>query len=307
MKYLYVTGANGFLGKKIVEYLKDKNWFDRVFLIVRDKNIYFYQNEIFDTLTYDGFYSLSASEEQALDNNDIEKILLHLAFTRSSEPEKLMSSVRLLENVSNACLKNKINKIINVSSQSVYNPYREESAKETDLPSPDSLYGIAKIYTESYLNLFSKKNSISVFHLRLASLAGLGLDNRITTRMLKDAYLKNKINISSSKEQFSYLMVEDAARMLSYIANNLELASHTVYNIGSFESYSLKTIVEIILEIFKDRQLPKPTVNIINSTGAQYNNSLNMDRMSQDFNLKDKISLEESLNDILENLINEAK
>lgn len=303
MKYLYITGANGFLGRKIINFLSDKSWFNKIFLIVREKSIFPLEDEVFSTLTYEDFYS--ECYDTYSENNNIEKILLHLAFTRSSQSEDLMSSIRLLENVSEACLHNKIKTIINVSSQSVYNPYRSNTADESDLPHPNSLYGIFKVYSESYLNLFSKKYSVKVIHLRLASLIGAGLNNRITTRLLKDAYFDRKINISSYKEKFSYLTVEDAARMVCCIVNNTNIALHTVYNIGSFETYSLKNIAEIILNLFEKQKLLKPEVNIINSTGPQYNNTLNLNRMMQDFNLENEISLEESLDEILQNLITE--
>ena len=303
MKVLYITGANGFLGRKIVDYLNESNWFAKIFLIVRDKNNFFYENRIFRILTYNEFYSLDSSQDELLTDNNIEKILLHLAFPRSNDIEKLMTNTQLIENVTLACLNQRINKIINISSQSVYNSYRETSAKETDLPCPNDPYGVFKIYSESYLNMFSNIYPVQVIHLRLASLIGAGLDNRITTRLVKDAYIKQKIEISSSKEQFSYLEVEDAARMIAYIANNLELATHTIYNIGSFESYNLKTIVEMILDIFQNERLAKPIINIADSMGVQYNNSLNVDRMLYDFNLKAEITLKESLRTTLKNLI----
>ena len=305
MKYLYITGANGFLGREIIKHLDGNNLFDKIFLIVRNINTLTLENDKFNIITYDEFYSSSSLQE--ISSMNINKILLHLAFARSTNPDDLMANVRLLDSITRASIHNGINSIINISSQSIYDLYRGNPAIETDFPEPNNAYGVFKFYSESYLNLFSNRYGIPVIHLRLASLVGIGLNSRITTRLLKDAFKKQKMIISSNKEQFSFFFFYDAARMICNIASNLELAKHTVYNIGSFESYSLKSIVEIILAIFKDKQLPIPIVNIKESAGPQFNNSLNLDRMKQDFNLKEEISLKDSLNEILQNLMMEMK
>ncbi len=289
MKILFITGSNGFLGSSIINYLFDNRLLNKVFALSRGLSADSCKSMICN-VSYEDFYSntykLSKSETG---------VLLHLAFARSHNTESIIESIRLLEKVSLSAKNSGISTIINVSSQSVYSQYRDKAADESDLPEPQGLYGIAKYYSETYLEHFSRKFDIKIINLRLASLIGPGLDQRIIPRLINSAITEKQIKITSNMEQFSFLHVNDAARMIAEISLNADKANELVYNVGTNEAYNLVEIVQIIVRELKKADIYKPYVIIDKSSGKQFNNSLNLRKIERDFNLFAEISLERAI------------
>ena len=60
-------------------------------------------------------------------------------------------------NVINFAIKNKSKKILYASSMSIYGETHDKPVKETQIPLPISCYGISKLASEKYLEIFSKR------------------------------------------------------------------------------------------------------------------------------------------------------
>ena len=297
MSKLWLTGANGILGSHIVEYWQalatedGANNFDQLMTINRGKSLEDYPKQV--NLNYEEFYSLEVDEEARAQNQT--DVMLHLAFARSTDNKDIMESIRLLENVTEQCKKLNIGTIINISSQSVYDSFRDAAAEEDDLPKPGGIYGLAKYYTEKYLEDYAERHGIRVINIRLGALIGPGLDKRISTRMMKSALEEQDISITSGAEQFSFLYVGEAARMLMEIALNIDKAESKTYNVGTDEALSLKEMAEIISLVLQEDKLPEPEINVGESSGKQYNNTVNNDRLKKDFSLEANVSFYQAM------------
>lgn len=289
MKNLFITGSNGFLGSRIINYIIENKLFNKVFAISRNLSHYANASSIC-SISYEAFYN----NTRKLIKNET-GILLHLAFARSSNSDSIIESIRLLENVSIHAKNIGVSTIVNISSQSVYDQYRTKPAEESDLPKPQGLYGLAKFYSESYLENFSKKHGIKLINLRLASLIGPSLNQRIIPRLINSALIDKQIKISSNMEKFSLLHVNDAARMISEISFNADKAKELVYNVGADETYNLVEIVQIITRELEKAGIDSIDVFVEKSSGKQFNNTLNLKKVNRDFNLFARISLERAV------------
>lgn len=283
MRQLFITGANSLLGRELLTYLAKERLFDQVFALTRGRHALPFGQAV----TYPDFFEGKVASGPS-------SVLLHLAFARSSEPEDLLDSIRLLEKVSAAAARRGL-AFVNISSQSVYDPYRAAPARETDLPAPQGLYGVFKYYGESYLEDLAKRGDLRVVNLRLASLMGPGMEARITTRLLKAAVQEGVVRIQSGGEAFSYLHLSDAARMLAQIAAGLGRARHVRYNVGNHEYYSLRQVAERIDKLLLDQGRAKADLVVSPLQGPAYNNRMVLDKLVRDFGLKADIGLEATL------------
>ena len=283
MSQLYISGANSLLGREVLAYLEKNQLFDQVFTLTRSQQALSYGQPVSYAEFFEGKRDLDASS-----------VLLHLAFARSSEEEDLMASIRLLEKLAAAAARQAMT-FVNISSQSIYDPYRAEPARETDLPAPQGLYGIFKYYGESYLEELAGRGDLRVINLRLASLMGPGMEARITTRLLKSAVQEGIIRVQSGGEAFSYLHLSDAARMLGQLLSRLGQARYDRYNVGTCEYYSLRRVAELIGQLLLDRGLAEVKFILNPLQGPAYNNRMVLDRLDQDFGIQAEIDLETAL------------
>ena len=98
---------------------------------------------------------------------------------------------------------------INISSQSVYGrsqpPLWTEKTPVSPEP-PDTLYALAKYASELLaLSICNTRNSkTAVTNLRLASLSGRGMDERLTSRFVKSALEGKPIKLIGGKQTMAY-------------------------------------------------------------------------------------------------------
>lgn len=317
MKRIYITGAYGLLGQHLVKQFLSKNFCREIIAIIRFEDLMSSKvdaeeariryEELLKTesselkyISYKEFYNPA---ENVSDSDD--SVLIHLAFARSGEVKPMLASIRLMERVAAAAQVRSIPSLINISSQSIYDPYREKPAAETDLPAPESLYGLTKYYSEIYLSKWAEKNDIRLINLRMASLIGPGLEQRISTRLLKRAIEESIIEIRTNKEIFSFLHIRDAARMIAEVAGSQDKSEYDTYNLGTDESYNLLEMAELICAIMQDNGLATPEIRIEQSEGLQYNNSVSLERLKKDFDLSAKIIFKDSLLEEFRKLIQE--
>lgn len=317
MKRIYITGAYGLLGQHLVKQLLLQKHFNEIVAIIRFEDLLpsstgetearnkfeellnINKNEL-SFISYEEFYNVSGDSEDFADST-----LIHLAFARAGEIKPILASVRLLELVAAAAQSRSVSNFINISSQSVYNPYRNKPAMENDLPAPQGLYGLAKYYSETYLTAWARQSDTKLINLRMSSLIGPGLEQRISFRLLKKAFDKALIEIKTNKEIFSFLDIKDASRMIADIACSPGKSKHDTYNLGTDESYNLLEMAELICAIMQDNGLATPEIRIEQSEGLQYNNSVNLERLKKDFDLSAKITFKDYLLEEFRKLIQE--
>jgi UDP-glucose 4-epimerase len=161
-------------------------------------------------------------------------------------------------NVLEACVKNKIKKLVYSSSASVYGDAVEVPMRETHPFNNKNFYGASKIAGEAMCTAFNDRYGLPVIGLRYMNVYGPGQDQTAAYTGVVPIML-NKIEANEAptingdgSQAYDFIYVEDVAR-----ANVAALTSETsygFYNVGTEIQTSIKTLCDTILRL-KDSSL----------------------------------------------------
>lgn len=244
-----VTGAGGFLGGELVRQLSEKTHYG-IFALTSNKE---------KLMTR--FSSIKQLSCFDIDNMKSEKIpwnkvytLVHCAFARVSTGLELANSLSFTNELFMDAVENKVPSIINISSGSVYGQSNKPLWVEKTSVAPDSLYALAKYTTELLTSNIRNisKNKILATSIRLGSLTGNGLKERITWKFVEHALKGEPIRIIGGKQVFSYMDVRDAAAGIIALLSVNPKEWKEVYNLGSNNQYSIIEIANLVAEVGKD-------------------------------------------------------
>lgn len=242
-KTVFVTGANGEIGKAFVKYvLKETDL--KLICIVRDTFL-FLNDEMFINCFLSRITVISP--DVFLDGlvfPSEQDVLVHLAFARSNkESREIAASVEYSKHIFRVAKQIGIKHIIYVSSQAVYGMYPGIRSELTPV-SPISIYGMAKYASELLLEDIYDSNDDDYVILRL--------DNVITSQKLvkslcKDAIENHKIILRGGQQLFSYIDLDDVSTaILTCVDKKL---SNRIYNVGPNEMRVC--LIDIAETIFK--------------------------------------------------------
>lgn len=241
MPSVIITGANGFIGRKVAKYFKNKNY-DVYCLIhssipeeLRDCNIIKFE-----------LSNIRALEETLPKNVDI---FYHLAWEGvdsdlkddySIQRKNIDSSFQLLR------LAEKINckKIIFTGSVSEY-AYAEKEVDGNNVPSPCDMYSACKVSTHFICDLYAKKKNINFIWVLIPSIYGPGRDDEnLITYSIKKFLKGEKPSFTKLEQRWDYVYIDDLIRGL-YLIGEKVLKENT-YVIGGGNNYKLSYYVEVI-------------------------------------------------------------
>lgn len=228
-KNVLVTGANGFIGKNLCEYLNDKY---NLLAPLRT------ELDILDESKVDKYFK----------KNKID-IVLHTAVVGGSRKEEqtdlaLSQNLRMFFNL----LKNKkhFKKMIYLGSGAEYDKTKPiVDVKEEDFGKtiPKDEYGFFKYVCSKYIE---EQNNIVC--LRIFGLFGKYEDYRY--RFISNAICQNLSNFPITINQnvlFDYIFIDDFVKIVDYFINNE--VKYKFYNIGTGKKIDLLTIANLINNI----------------------------------------------------------
>lgn len=290
---LVISGANSFLAKELISIINDQ--FHSIILITNKCNFSIKLNNLPITiLDWSEFEKYNISQCYY-------STLLHLAFARSTDLDDLALSIKRTSSIFNWAVSNRLTKIINISSQSVYNKFRHSPAKESDPIIPCDAYGFAKYVSELLCRNIFKKSNIIFTNIRLGSVIGPMYKERIINKLLNFALKNKKISIIGGNQIFSYFDYRDAANALLYIITNNSNTLQEVYNLSSNEFFSLSTLGGYICNHLKAVSNMNIEIEIIKKD-IYSNNSLDSNLFLNDFSFRQKYSIHNSIINILDSL-----
>tara|TARA_Y100000739_G_C20602394_1_gene463635 strand:- start:1789 stop:2709 length:921 start_codon:yes stop_codon:yes gene_type:complete len=187
-------------------------------------------------------------------------LILHLAGQSSGEIsfhnpiEDLNKNTTSCLNLIKYGIENKIKKFIFASSMSVYGDIDclASGVKETTILEPKSCYGISKLSSERYLNVF--KNQLPYLSLRMFNVYGPGQDMEnmrqgMVSIFLSQAIKNKKIVIKGSLYRFrDFIYIDDVVECW-YQASLNEKVFNQAINIGTGRKTTVKQIIEMIKTI----------------------------------------------------------
>ncbi len=237
-----VTGAGGFLGNEIIKQLAEDIRYKVFALDLTKVSI----EELRDYQIFD--YEDWINRKIPLQKIDC---VINCAFARSNNGQNLSESLEFTKDFFQEAKKQKVKSVINISSQSLYGPPFNPLWTEKTPVTNDSLYALAKYSTELLAEGIFDNNESKTYYtnLRLSSLIGIGFDQRLTNKFVKNAINGDVIEIVGGQQILSFLDVRDAANgILSLLLTNPEKWDK-IYNLGSELRYSLSEIVNIVKSV----------------------------------------------------------
>lgn len=309
MKKVIVTGAAGFIGSNLVEYLLKNT----------DFQIYGIDNLQSGAVIYNTFLNKIEIENKdrfQFIKDDIKNINNHFSdgtdidfmFHLAATPRVSYSVEYPFEtndnNVSNSlilmdwCVKHKIKKFVFSSSSSVYGNVDNFPTKETNKLSPMSPYALQKKIIEEYCKLYSELYGLQTVCLRYFNVYGPNqyADSAYATVIC--AWIKNILNSEplrldgdgTQSRDFTYVYDVCQANL---IAANLDInCSAEVFNVGGDNTISL---LEILEKIKKLTSIETPKMEYSNfRVGDVYKTESDMAKLKS-FGFKHSFSIDNGL------------
>ena len=238
-----VTGGSGFIGKSLVNRLISANHQVTVLDIIEpdDKRLDFRKIDLTN----------HEKTEEVLKGFDV---VYHMAggtlvSTMKNPIMSLNSTLMGTANVLDACITNRIKKLIYASSASVYTGFAEDTLVDESMishPFKTELFGGLKILAEKLVFEFTKKNDLDFVILRIGPV--FGSDKRCSS-IINDfvLHILNKQTFKiwgDGKRKLQSTDVEDVAKGCLLSINS----SKEIYNIISPERYSILQMAEMLKE-----------------------------------------------------------
>ena len=259
MNKIFITGGSGFIGKALVRYLSEKNYQVTSFDLKKDnflkkKNIKYFSGTILD----------SKIINRIIKNHDI---VIHLAaalgvkYTDNNALDCLKINIEGTQNILKSAIKNKIKKLIFISSSEVYGEQNNKKISESDNLIPKSVYAITKLAGEEYTKAYCSKYNVKFNICRFFNV--YGFDQRedfVIPTFFKNSILKKRIQVYGNGNQIrSFCNVYDAAKGLIKIMEKGR--NGEIYNIGNdMEPITIKKLAKRIKKITNNNTL----INFIN-------------------------------------------
>lgn len=283
---IIITGAGGFLGNELLTQLQDYKNIEIYALTsnttllkqryFENENIHIYSNHI------------SVLEEINITSRDV---LLNCAFPRNVQLN-MADGLDYIKDVLQKAVEEGIGSVINISSQSIYSQRRLRGAKESDPVNLDSVYAVGKYASELLTKTICK--NIFYTNVRLASLVGIGFNQRITNKLINQVVDNREIQIIGGQQKFSFMDVRDAASALILLAFSNSNTWQPIYNLGSGESYTFRQLAELI--VFTGKKLLDINVKLnVENNDNWKNTELDNTLFCKDFNWKPRYSMQDTL------------
>lgn len=245
---LLLSGANGFLGRHILEALEKAPGKFRVWTLTRSK-----ENlpDIFRLAGAERFdYGDMANGVLPLGAVDI---LVHAAFARPHRGDAQMAnSVEISANLLSRACRHNVPAIVNISSQSVYGKASGSVPDETAIPAPATAYGHAKYAIEKFLEAMALQYpGTRACSLRLSTLAGyedIGNGVDVISKLCRKAISGQPVEIVDGSQTVCRLDVRDAADAILALLDLPRDEWRGVYNIGSAETPNLLRVARLCFD-----------------------------------------------------------
>ncbi|MBD5796829.1 UDP-glucose 4-epimerase [Bacillus pseudomycoides] len=253
MKVL-VTGGAGFIGSHIVEFLLENN----IDTVVVDNLVTGHKYNIPSKVA---FYHFDIRDPNIDKIFMVEKpdFVIHQAAQVSVQEsvkqpfydcsENVMATVNILQ----ACIKYNVKKIIYASTAAVYgNPQYLPIDENHDL-NPVSFYGLSKLTSEAYIQLFAKLYGLKYTILRYSNVYGArqnpdgeaGVISIFMDRLFKN---DNPIIYGDGNQTRDFIFVKDVAHANFLAFRN---ADNQICNISSNQQISVNELLDTICNLMK--------------------------------------------------------
>jgi nucleoside-diphosphate-sugar epimerase len=200
----------------------------------------------------------------------------------------LLSAMRLFE----------VKRLINLSSEEIYGPFREAVIDEGHPCFPVQTYGISKFAAEQLARDFAAENGMEAIHIRTCWVYGPDLPRPRVPKTLIDAAVDGQaLHLASGADYVvDQVYIDDVVQGVTKALDHPRHA-HDAYHISSGEAPPLGRIVEDIREIIPDADISigPGTYVLANGMEAVKKGVLDHSRASRAFGYAPRFSLREGI------------
>ena len=278
-KTILITGGTGFIGSKVVRRLKEnKNIY--VIVLSRSKSDKEYSNV--EHIKCDLMNELDL-KRICSKIRDVD-IVLHMAakMPRSSLQQadidenikqNLLTTINLLKYLPKNIERFVYSSTIDIYGKPIYNPIDESHPTN-----PLTYYGASKLASEKYLSIFLNHRETPLTILRYSQVYGPGEPRIKAIPVFIDKFINNKppILFGDGSDVRDYVYIDDVVN-----ATILALSKNVsgIFNIGSGKGYSVKEVLDIIIDILGNDIKPIYKPRIRKAYTSIFNISLTKKRL----------------------------
>ena len=295
-----VTGGGGYIGTLLTKHLLSKKnkvtvvdnfWFGN--FLKKKKMLKIIKKDIrnFEDLNIKGIDTIIHLANVANDPT------VELNPTLSWEINVLASKL-----IARHVIKNKVKKIIFLSSGSVYGVKKEKRVTEDLILNPISVYNKTKMIAERVFLSF--KDRINVTCIRPATVCGFSERLRLdltVNKLTYDAFYKKKIFVDGGSQIRPNIHIQDLISAINHLVFSKKKLNHNIYNVG-FENLTIYEIAnkirnkigaKIIINKNKDIRSYRQDSSRLLKSGfrPKYNVDLAIDELIYFFKTKSKSNI----------------
>ena len=243
VKTVLITGGMGFIGKNIIDRIKD--YYNLVIIGRREKE------ETSDFKYYKCDISILNELEKVFKSENIDSII-HLAtyykpiHTKEDISRMIDTNVKGLNNILELCSIYGVKSIINTGSCFEYGD-KKTISKESDELDPWGLYAETKILAEDLVSFYCKKG-LNAMSFRLFPPLVLMKTYQDHSLCHDNAIKIIKIELTYGEQKWDYTYSKDMAESYK-LALETSIKGHEIINISNNKPISLKEIVIKIIEL----------------------------------------------------------
>lgn len=307
-KKVLITGATGFIGKNLINSLKEKFEVYALLLNKNEKNII----PQIEYILWEDFFN-KEKEITTLENKKVEKIdsVIHLASygvnPKDNDIDKMLESnitltKNLILNLNRISCKN----IVFTGSGFEYGDKGRIKLKENMELNPFSLYGATKVSSFLIGKKLCENLGINYINLRLFNIFGeYEGENRLIPQIINNYLSGNELKFTEGKQIRDYLYIKDIIEVYEIIIKENKYNNET-YNICSSEGITIKDFIKKVAKVIGINEenlnfgaIPSRKEEAIYIVG---DNS----KLKRDFNWSKKYSYEIGIKNMYEFLLREG-
>ena len=259
MQTLLITGADGFIGGKLIKKLLKIGGF-KIIAITMSKTLI---SEMFKRENIDSYDNVVPIEIEDFFSSPISENIngvVHLAFSRHGSPNSsIADSIVFSKRLFSFLKRHNIDNLINISSQGVYGDI-SEFRDVSQSPSPNSLYSMAKFATEQVLATIYEDSNLNYTSLRLDNIIQ---SQNLVKALCKSAKEEKVRSLVGGGQLFSYLDYEDAVDAIIALLKISNIKWDRVYNVGCNQKrYTLLEIASIVGDIAEAKGFGPIDINL---------------------------------------------
>jgi UDP-glucose 4-epimerase len=251
-KTILVTGATGFIGSKLVNYLENCNV--SLVALARKREDFLntckstvYENgdisndnlwkKLFKKYNFDYIFHLAAMEYQGLNGDLLSDLEINAK-----------SSLIMLDNLKSLPKKPKI---VFFSSVNVFGSINTRIVTEESVPKPESYWSNHKLLSQYYFEFFNKIHRVESIILMLPNIYGYSTNLEVTMRMavnkmIRGAILHKEISLFNNCDiKRNFLYIDDLVKAI-IMSLSIKKWNASKYLIGDDNHYSFRDIFNVL-------------------------------------------------------------